>query len=94
MSNACSLFVHSSPVLFICFAFVYGAGFLAGQRWMFNRAQDASVQFGIEALTKETVKVTAYFTCIEECALHYALWNGWKRLCGLFRGRGEGKTGV
>lgn len=98
MSNACSFEMckvcGSVPALVTLYLILIGIGFFLGQQWMFNRARQAATAFGMEAIKRETIQITAIFACVDACALHYALYLGWKRLCGLFRGRGEGKTGV
>ncbi len=90
MSNQCFPFCSvTSRVVWssISSALLFSCGFWFGQNWMFNRAQDASIKFGIEALTQETVKVTAYFTCIDSCALHHVLYNALQRVRKAFGGK-------
>jgi len=60
-------------------------GVLYGATWMHGRCCRSAVDFGIEAMKQETVILAAFFTTIDQCAIHYAIDAVKARLTG--RGR-------
>jgi len=64
---------------------VFTLGVLYGATWMHGRCCRSAVDFGIEAMKQETVILAAFFTTIDQCAIHYAIDAVKARLTG--RGR-------